>query len=64
MKNLFLTLVFTLSGAFAFNANATEINEEVLAIDCIGFAFDLEECFGKFSYELFDAIVTACENVQ
>lgn len=57
MKNLILTLAFIFTGAFAYDANAT-----ILSNECIDLAFAVEDIVGfEIPYEMFEAIVTACE---
>ena len=56
MKNLILTLAFIFAGTFAYDANAS-----MLSNSCIDLAFAVDDAVGGISYEVFDAIVTACE---
>jgi len=77
MKKFVLTLVFVFAiGSFSFANNHVEktltlniektVTQEykvvdAVAKDCIGLAFAVDDIMGGISYEMFDAIVSACE---
>ena len=55
MKKLFLTLTLVLATGTLMNANTLEVEKE---INCVEFAFDLEQFFGfEFNYEQFSYVV-------
>jgi hypothetical protein len=59
MKKLFLTLTLVLATGTLMNANTLEVEKE---INCVEFAFDLEQFFGfEFNYEQFSYVVERCE---
>lgn len=59
---LILVFVFTTTAIFAMENIQSKKMESGGEINCVQVAFDAEEIAGEeFSYEVFDAIVEACE---
>ncbi len=63
MKKFALTLSFVCLGLTAYPLTNTISEFELLLRDCIGLAFDVDSSVdGGISYEVFEAIVSACES--